>query len=189
LQSVSNQVSAQSLRKTRIFADAAGDFRQLALQNQRIGILETKSNAQKPAIFGSFLRFLGIVTERRNAWLSWEDSNRYIPSLKMPFEISYEFRTNSGKSGAGDFRNYPSYNSGAQRPILCPLWRLEQTVAYQLRASAKGHKRSFTSFLSATCYSHPARPRLQIGPRSSSLPPSCWLARHGRDRYSAGSPA
>jgi hypothetical protein len=28
-----------------------------------------------------------------NAWLTWEDSNRHIPDLKLPFEISEEFQT------------------------------------------------------------------------------------------------
>src|ERR1700730_11239865 len=70
LQCISNQVSGQSLRKTGIFADAAGDFRELAPQNKGIGSLETKLSARKAAIFGSFSSFLGIVAERRNAWLT-----------------------------------------------------------------------------------------------------------------------
>jgi hypothetical protein len=75
LQCISNQVSGQSLCKTGIFADAAGDFRRLAPQNQGIGGLETKSNARKAGISGPISRFFESLAGRRNAWLGREDSN------------------------------------------------------------------------------------------------------------------
>ena len=75
MQCRSNLLSAESLLKTGIFADVAGDFRQLTPQNQRIGSLETNPNVRKAAIFGHFSYFLGSVAERRNGWLGREDSN------------------------------------------------------------------------------------------------------------------
>jgi len=73
-------VSADSLRKTGIFADKAGDFRQFPPPNRCNGSLETKSNARKARISGPFSRFLGSVAERTNGWLTWEGSNSYIPN-------------------------------------------------------------------------------------------------------------
>jgi hypothetical protein len=40
-------VSADSLRKTGIFADTAGDFPRFPHQDRRTGSLETKSNTRK----------------------------------------------------------------------------------------------------------------------------------------------
>jgi len=79
----------------------------------------------KSRYFGSFSRFLGIAAERRNAWLTWQDSNSYIPGLQAPFEISREFRTISLKSRAGDFRNYLSAYGNTGDPIAaceCDEW-------------------------------------------------------------------
>ena len=116
LQCISNQVSGQSLSKTGIFADAAGDFRRLAPQNQGIGSLETKSNARKAGISGPISRFFESLAGRRNAWLGREDSNHDILSLQTPFEMSGEFRPISWKCRAGDFRNYLSRIWERQRP-------------------------------------------------------------------------
>jgi hypothetical protein len=61
-------VSADSLRKTGIFADEAGDFRRFRPQGRRR--LETRANAQKAGIFGRFSRLLGRLAERGNGWLA-----------------------------------------------------------------------------------------------------------------------
>jgi len=45
-------VSADSLCKTGIFADRAGDYRQFRPRDWEIGSLEIKSNAQKAGISG-----------------------------------------------------------------------------------------------------------------------------------------
>jgi hypothetical protein len=68
-------VSADSLRKTGISADKAGDFRRLPPQDRRAGSLETKSNARKAGISGPFSGFFGSLTERLNGWLGREDSS------------------------------------------------------------------------------------------------------------------
>jgi hypothetical protein len=68
-------VSADSLRKTGIFADKAGDFRRFLPQDRRTESSETKSNARKAGISGPFSRFLGSLAEHANAWLTREDSN------------------------------------------------------------------------------------------------------------------
>jgi len=68
-------VSADSLRKTGIFADKVGDFRQFAPQGRRIRILETKANAQKAGISGPF-SLVESLAERGNGWLTREESRR-----------------------------------------------------------------------------------------------------------------
>lgn len=72
---VIEQVSADSLRKTRIFADTAGDFRRFRHWDWEIGSLETRSNARKARISGPFWRLFGSPAERRNGWLGREGSN------------------------------------------------------------------------------------------------------------------
>jgi hypothetical protein len=52
-------ISADSLRKTGIFGDVAGDFQDLVLPNHRFGSLETKPNARKAGISGPILASLG----------------------------------------------------------------------------------------------------------------------------------
>jgi hypothetical protein len=68
-------VFADSLRKTGIFADRAGDFSRFPAQDLQTEGLETKSNARIARISGSFSRLLGSRAEGRNAWLRREDSN------------------------------------------------------------------------------------------------------------------
>jgi hypothetical protein len=63
-------VSADSLRKTGIFADKAGDFWQIPPQVRRSGSPETKSNTREAGISGPFSRLLGSLAERTNAWLA-----------------------------------------------------------------------------------------------------------------------
>ena len=58
-------VSADSLRKTGIFADRAGDFRQFPPQDRRARSAETKSNARKAGISGPFSCSSGSRAERR----------------------------------------------------------------------------------------------------------------------------
>jgi hypothetical protein len=76
-------VSADSLRKTGIFADKAGDFRRFPPQVRRTGIPETKSYARKAGISGPFSRFLGSLPEHRNGWLETEGSNSRIPDRTL----------------------------------------------------------------------------------------------------------
>jgi hypothetical protein len=100
----------------------AGDFQQLAPRNQRIGSPETKSNARKAAIFGPSSCFLGIVTERRNAWLTWEDSNCHIPDLQTPFEMSAEFQTFSRKFGLETFGTILPLLGSMETKSECVVW-------------------------------------------------------------------
>ena len=62
-----NPVSADSLRKTGIFADKAGDFRRFPPRDRKTGSLETKLKARKAGISGPFSRLLGSLAERTNA--------------------------------------------------------------------------------------------------------------------------
>ena len=73
-------VSADNLRKTGIFADKTGDFRQFPPQVRRTGSPETKRNARNAGIFGPFSRFSESLAERMNAWLGWEVSNCQMPN-------------------------------------------------------------------------------------------------------------
>jgi hypothetical protein len=84
----SNLVSAENLLKTGIFADLAGDFRQLAPQDLGIGCLETKTNARKAGISGPISRFLGSLAKRWNAWLGREDSNLRMVESKSGYFIN-----------------------------------------------------------------------------------------------------
>jgi hypothetical protein len=87
-------VSADSLRKTGIFADKAGDFRRFRPQLRRTGSAETISNARKAGISGPFSRSLETLAERMTGWLTWEDSNFHIPLSKNAFEMSTELAEN-----------------------------------------------------------------------------------------------
>ena len=72
-------VSADSLCKTGIFEDRAGDFRQFRPREGVIGDPETKSNARNAGIPGPVRRWLQTVAERRTEWLGREGSNSHIP--------------------------------------------------------------------------------------------------------------
>jgi hypothetical protein len=95
----------------------------LAPQNQGIGSLQRKSNARKAAVFGYFSRHLGIVAERENAWLSWEDSNSDIPFSSMAFDKSREFPPFCGKCRPGDFCSYQLSNFAPAPPPNFPSTR------------------------------------------------------------------
>jgi hypothetical protein len=58
-QSLSHQVSGDSLHKTGIFVEVTGDFRQFGQKERRTGSPETKSNARKAGIYGQFSPPLG----------------------------------------------------------------------------------------------------------------------------------
>jgi hypothetical protein len=73
-------------------------------------------NRKRPPLAGISDIAQGNVSARRTGWLTSEDSNSDLPSLQRPFEISKEFRTNSWKSKAGDFRNYLSRIRERRRP-------------------------------------------------------------------------
>ena len=77
-------VSADSLRKTGIFADKAGDFRRFPPPVGKPGVRETKSNARKAGISGPFSRLLGSLAERRTAWLGREGFEPPHGGIKIP---------------------------------------------------------------------------------------------------------
>jgi hypothetical protein len=62
-------VSADSLRKTGIIADKAGDFRRFPPQVRQSGSPETKANAQKAGISDPFSRLLRSLAKTRE-WLA-----------------------------------------------------------------------------------------------------------------------
>jgi hypothetical protein len=66
-QLLSHRVSSGSLQKTGIFADMAGDFRQLPPRDHQFGRLETKPNARKSPIWRAFLIERKIFSGKRNA--------------------------------------------------------------------------------------------------------------------------
>ena len=68
----SNLVSSRSLRKMGVFAVMAGDFRQSATEERRIGSPETKPSTQKAPISGLISRFLASLAGRRSSWLGRE---------------------------------------------------------------------------------------------------------------------
>jgi hypothetical protein len=110
----SNPVSGRSLHKTGIIPEVAGDFRRLALQNRRNGRRETKPNSRNAGISGLISHFFGSRAERRNAWLTSEDSNSHIPDWKKAFEMSGELPQISFNFEAGDFRLPPRPRSADQ---------------------------------------------------------------------------
>ena len=57
-------VSADSLPKTGIFAETAGDFRGFSPHVRLSGRPETETNGEKPGFL------LGSLAERRTAWLA-----------------------------------------------------------------------------------------------------------------------
>lgn len=75
-----------------IFADVAGDFRQLAPLNEGFGSPETNAKAQKAHISGVLSGLAVNWTKGRSGWLLWEGSNQDIPKCNSGFEISREFR-------------------------------------------------------------------------------------------------
>jgi hypothetical protein len=76
-------VSANSLRKTGIFAGRAGNFRRFSPQVRRIGSPETKANARKAGISGPFSRLSGSQAERTDGWLATQYRSHPSPS-KFP---------------------------------------------------------------------------------------------------------
>ena len=83
-------VSGDSLRKTGVFADKAGDFRRFPPQVRRSGSPETKANARKAGISGPFSPLLGSLAERRTGWLGREGSNlRMAESKSAALPLGY----------------------------------------------------------------------------------------------------
>ena len=72
-------VSADSLRKTGIIADKAGDFPEFPRQDQQTGSSETKANTRKARISGPTSRLLESLAERMNGWLGRKGSNSHLP--------------------------------------------------------------------------------------------------------------
>lgn len=130
-------VSADSLRKTGIFADKAGDFRRFPPQVRRTGSPETKSNARNAGISGPFSRFLGSLAERRNGWLTTKGSNSHIPNCKGAFEMSWEFRVSGLVSSLGDFLAFSRTKWETRRPVRWLVfpdqWKLHRAVRPQPR--------------------------------------------------------
>ena len=58
---------------------------------------------KRPPLAALSASISGTFSERRTAWLTWEDSNFHIPILKNAFEMSTEFRLFWPKIGLGDF--------------------------------------------------------------------------------------
>jgi hypothetical protein len=110
-------VSADSLRKTGIFTDTAGDFRQFALQSWRLGSPETKSNARNAGISGLISRFSGDLAERRSAWLALQcrshPSPRDFPAIRefnrefFNFEPFVDYFSAKTRGVAGTYRAIP----------------------------------------------------------------------------------
>src|ERR1700722_513654 len=96
----SNQVSGHSLRKTGIFAEVGGDFRQLAPEERRIGSRETKSSALKAPISGLISRFLASPARRWNAWLATQCRSHRSPA-KFPANREF-YRENHDCGPQGD---------------------------------------------------------------------------------------
>jgi hypothetical protein len=86
-------VSADSLRKTGIFADKAGDFRRFPPQVRQSESPETKANARKAGIYGPFSRLLGSLAERRNGWLATQCCSHRSPPK---FPANREFYREAG---------------------------------------------------------------------------------------------
>ncbi|XIA63305.1 hypothetical protein ACFIOY_29590 [Bradyrhizobium sp. TZ2] len=72
-------VSADSLRKTGIFADKAGDFRPFPPLGEQSDSPETEVAARKAGLSGPFSRFWEHLAERTNGWLEWQVSNSQMP--------------------------------------------------------------------------------------------------------------
>ena len=87
-------VSAESLRKTGIFPDEAGDFRRFPTHVRRIWSSETNPNARKAGISGLFSRLLGSRPKRRTGWLGREGSNLRMAELKSA-AAARSFKENS----------------------------------------------------------------------------------------------
>ena len=75
-------VSADSLRKTGIFADKAGDFRPFPPLGRQSGGPETEATARNAGISGPFSCLLGSLAESRNGWLGREGSNLRMAESK-----------------------------------------------------------------------------------------------------------
>ena len=104
----SNQVSGRSLRKTGIFAEVGGDFRQLAPEERRIGSRETKPSALKAPISGLISRFLASPARRWNAWLGREDSNlRMVESKSTALPLGDAPISPTEHGGGSDPRGFP----------------------------------------------------------------------------------
>src|ERR1700675_4975878 len=86
-----------------IFAVMAGDFRPFRSLARRIGSPETGSNARIPPVSGNLSRRTRKRAERRNGWLTWEDSNFHITIPKNAFEMSTEFPLIWPEIRLGDF--------------------------------------------------------------------------------------
>lgn len=76
-------VSADSLHKTGIFADLAGDFRRFLLQ-LRPNWESGEDDARKAGFFGPFSGVFGSLSERCTAWPGREDLNLQIAESKCP---------------------------------------------------------------------------------------------------------
>ena len=64
------------------------------------------ARSQEPAIGGPFCEIRDSFSERRNAWLTWEDSNFQITIPKKAFEMSTEFPLIWPKIRLGDFCSF-----------------------------------------------------------------------------------
>jgi hypothetical protein len=97
-------ISADSLRKTGISADRAGDFRRSAPQDPVTVNPETKSITRNAGISGPFSRLLGTLAGRMNAWLGCEDSNRTLSLVRQKRQNLFPLKLISN-SKCSDFEN------------------------------------------------------------------------------------
>ena len=104
----------------------AGDFRQFAPQDRRIGSPETKSNARNAGITVPISFSLGSLAESLNGWLGREDSNlRMVESksaanTKTTCARSYE-RKRSSNHNKGTDAEFGRPTRGFERPVLQEL--------------------------------------------------------------------
>ena len=82
-------VSVDSLRKTGIFADEAGDFWRFPPQTRQAGVQRQKRIREKPG-FPACSRAVGSLAKRRTAWLGREGSNlRMAESKSAALPLGY----------------------------------------------------------------------------------------------------
>lgn len=149
-------VSANSLCKTGVFRETAGDFPLFLPAGCETGTLETKPNARKALISGPVRRRLQTVANRGTAWLGREGSNLRMAesksaALPLGYAPSGPLGTAATRASADSLEWCRSIGSGA---------------AFQPPGGAKYHRRrwrramphmSATPARSRQAFRHPSR--------------------------------
>ena len=115
-------VSADSLRKTGIFADGPEISSISPPTSARPGVWRPRRMYKKPGFPAYFSRSLREPGLTRDCWLPWEGSNSHITDRVSAFEIFEEFRLFCRFAALETFGNSQS-KSGARRPALTPVRR------------------------------------------------------------------